>query len=53
MAPGTRRLHRIFGHSGGVAERVGDALAERRTEFCGLGCRVSVVRCFGTVGVLA
>src|ERR687885_1279631 len=25
-----------FGHSGGVAERVGDAFAECRTEFCGL-----------------
>jgi hypothetical protein len=26
-----------FGHSGGVTERVGDAFAERRTEFCGSG----------------
>jgi hypothetical protein len=26
-----------FGHSGGVAERVGDAFAQSRTEFCRFG----------------
>ena len=26
-----------FGHSGGITERVGDAFAQRRTEFCRVG----------------